>query len=187
MSNPLQKERIQMTPFRAEVVRSFVLRVLTLFPSLMFANMAHAERLDPGDRVRLEYPGGKLDGQLVSSHGDSVVIATSGSTPPSTIRKDSITHLERLDGQKRNWGRGALIGAAAGAVTGGIVMATDNSAGWGDSFAVGPCTLLGAAAGALVGGFIQTDRWTDVSHDEIRVGVTPSGRSGVALSLAWNF
>jgi hypothetical protein len=53
--------------------------------------------------------------------------------------------------------------------------------------AIGAGLATGASIGAAVGYFIKSERWTSLPMDRVRVGIAPSGKGGVALSLALHF
>jgi hypothetical protein len=94
-------------------------------------------------------------------------------------------------GKKSNAGTGALFGAAAGLVLGGI-WGSGNLAR--DADGTNSSQLGNAALGALgygllgffLGALIRTDRWEEVPLDRLRMSLAPQ-REAVAVALTVSF
>lgn len=161
-----------------------LLLFLWLISSTAFAQV---HGVDKGDRVRITAPNvqtGKIKG-TVDSFSSSMLTLSSRDTTLS-IPFESIRTLEVSTGEKRNIGRGALIGATSGAVALGILLAATNKpcedGDWcffemtdAEAFGFGALagSLGGAVNGAIIGTFVKTDRWKKVPV-RISVAVSPS-------------
>ena len=95
----------------------------------------------------------------------------------------------RLEGALKGAGIGVLGGAALGALLGAI---SEPPAG--DEFRGLP-TLLGAVifagvglpVGAILGATLARGRWEAIPPDRLKVGFTPYGYDGLALSAFFRF
>ena len=152
-----------------------------------FEAFAQVEGVEIGERVRITAPTvqpGKIKGTVASFTASTMTLSLRDTT--LLIPYASIQKAEVMNGRKRNIGKGALIGAASGAVALGIVSAATNKpCGDGDwcffemsnaeAFGFGALigALGGAVNGAIIGTFIKTDRWEEVPV-RISVAVIPS-------------
>lgn len=150
---------------------------LLLYASFSFSRVhAQTEGVKEGDRIRVTAPtveSGKIKGTVSSFTSEMLMVSVKDTTlfiPNISIRK-----LEISTGQKRNTGKGAIIGAVSGGLILGIVSVATNKpcreGDWcffemsdGEAFGFGALAgaLGGAANGAIIGTFIKTDRWKEV-------------------------
>ncbi len=93
-------------------MRRFLL--LLLIP-LSFTSLTAQDTLSAGDKVRVTTEEERIVGYLTAIEGDQLTLDASLVLPIA-----SVTRLEVKRGQKSMAGRGALIGAGAGAVAGGV-------------------------------------------------------------------
>ncbi|HET7293941.1 MAG TPA: hypothetical protein VFM88_16060 [Vicinamibacteria bacterium] len=145
-----------------------------------------------GSRVRMHTAMGSLEGQLVAWERDRFTVNISGLPEPYVLRAESVQRLDVSQGRTRPWLRGALAGAAMGA----LLMAAapvENACppGVQPGVASGCETKTynvqtGIAGGAVIGMIIsatrQVDRWKPVPLSRFRVSVAPAPK-GVAASL----
>lgn len=163
------------------------------------ATATHAQAARAGRDVRIirrcdSVPCARLDGKLIATPADSIVIQTH-SSPRLAIPRTSIASMEL--GHNRHGARtGAIVGGLTfgvmGGVMGGLVcstMAWDPESGCGSgvvlAMAVGGA-LVGTGLGALIGGLVAPTQWVAVPPDEIRITLIrlPEGRAGLGLRLA---
>ena len=136
--------------------------------------------IDAGTRVRVTStdPDRRVAGDVAFADADSVVLATEyGRTTVSTA---SIRQVEVSGG--RDWFKGAVKGAATGAlamgaVFGGIVLLDGGDAGW-TGVGVGVGAALGAPVGFVIGGLTGSERW------EHHFPTFAPASSGLALGLS---
>lgn len=134
--------------------------------------------VDPGTLVRVwlatHAPGGApaarhtLQGTVEDASGDTLRLRAVGDGTPLAVPVEAIRRLQVSAGQKGSAGRGALIGAGAGGLLGGVIAFADTShckewciispgTAFVGGFALG--ALPGALVGALIGSGIKTERW----------------------------
>lgn len=176
----------------------FIVLLLALAPlDALFAQ--NQVLLEPGTRVRVTVPEMGLRGYVAAVEGvtaDSLVLSTGGALQKYPLA--AVTRLDVSRGSRRNWGRGAAIGAASfGAI--GVVLGVAYTVSCRNSPSIG-CfdtpemgiplmggLLAGAGAlvGAVVGGSSRSERWEEVPLDRLRVSVVPQrgGGFGVMVSL----
>ncbi len=102
---------------------------------------------------------------------------------------ESITHMELALGKKRHVWQGALVGAIAIGLGGGLTedinpqtcSAENNPCSRGEAVAID--AAAGALIGALVGALIKTTRWSPVAVEALRPPHTPVAQSRGGLSL----
>jgi hypothetical protein len=139
-----------------------------------------------GSKVRLRAPAtGKVQGIVIGM--DDALLQIRTDDGPMNVRRDAITRIEVGAGRRRRTVKGLLIGAAmtgasaalgAGCSPGGCSSESDHAAAG---------VAAGATIGAAVGYLIKSERWTSLPVEQVRVGVAPSRRGGVALSLSLRF
>ncbi|UCF19031.1 MAG: hypothetical protein JSU87_14030 [Gemmatimonadota bacterium] len=154
----------------------------------------------PGDRVRVTAPRMDLNksvGSVAALHTDTVVFDVQDRSDALGVPLAHVTKLEVHRGQKSMAGRGALIGAGFGTAIGlGLAVAIcsgDNcTSASGDQYGLAiaaavvlgvGAVALGAGIGALAGLTSKTDRWENVPLDQLRVGPSPVGADGLAVSV----
>jgi hypothetical protein len=138
-----------------------------------------------GSRVRITSTAlqGRPKGLVVALDESVVTLATDGGLPVK-IPLASITALETSLGRKRNWLKGAAIGAVGGLIVGLAAPVDPNdllcgSSSYSTNFcsrgeAVATSSLGGAVLGAGIGALIRSDRWSAVTLTVAR----PQGRYG---------
>ena len=173
-----------MNGFRVVVSRSFVLLVLTLVFTSLSSSSSSAGSLSAGDRVRVHYSGGYMEGRVVALNDESLLVQTASAEMP--VPTDAVQEISKYDGTQRHWGRGLLIGAGAGLVVGSALAASSDEELM-HGFEIPYYTVFGAAGGAIVGAFIKSDHWTNVPVGSLQLGVNPIDHSSTTLSLAWSF
>ena len=163
----------------------------------------------PGDRVRVtaiavEENRRYVDrtqryvGTLVALAGDSLVLATDGTT--TTWRMPSVTRLDVYRGRKSAWLKGMIIGAGvAGAASFAFwawflegLSETDGTGDNGETWAiVGGLSLAWAAGGALlgagIGAQIRSDRWEEVPPERLRLSIGSHRATPLAIAASVRF
>lgn len=157
---------------------SFLLVVFMVLAFSPLQSKAQPTGVKVGDRVRLDVPSIQkrpMIGNLSEINAHGLVLHGTDST--YFIPHSSVHELSVSTGNRRNIGKGAMIGLLGGAALGGIIgiisyeecteegfmacfMAPENQ---GQAFALG--AVLGALPGSLVGvaiGSAKTDRWEKV-------------------------
>lgn len=129
----------------------------------------------PGDRLRIDREPILQDGELFelpptigsldSLQPDTLFLRFEAEKSPLPIARDTITRIERSQGESSNVRKGALIGLAVGAGSGAVlgaassgILDTAASAALGALFFGG----IGAAAGALIGSGSKVEKWEQV-------------------------
>ena len=140
-----------------------------------------------GTRVRLRAPtvvGGRIEGMVIEMDEASLLIIKDDDR--LRVPRQAITQLEVSTGKRRRALKGMVVGAGIGAVVLGA-MGGVGTAG----FSHGEAALLGLGTGAAygvgIGALIKTDRWSAVPLERVRVGLAPTQRGGVRLSLSVRF
>lgn len=148
--------------------------VLVVFLSPLVSVPAAAQRLEPGQRIRVtapEIPLARETGLLVSL--DAATLAFDGATQRWSVPRHLVTRLEASQGRKGHLLTGLLVGAGVGIVAGFIAIEGGSSSmcsGSGDYarncwFVMGGATALGALLGGGTGALIRTERWVVVPLD----------------------
>ena len=159
-----------MCPSIRQSVAAVVLAFCTLAPAPLLAQAA----LDPGSRVRVTTPQGRIEGLLVSRDADQLTVAGSDGTPRS-IPRWSIRDVRVASGRRSNTLLGLGIGAAVGAAGGLALVATTEACKPAPGFTrceldpqafagAGAVILVigGAALGAGIGALTHRTRWDRV-------------------------
>lgn len=116
-------------------------------------------------------PSNFVTARLISLDGDHLVVERLVPAQPAgtwvtvSLATESVDRLQVRVGRRSNPGRGALIGAAVGVLSGIGCATQDQSWAWeqpsdGECFALG--IAGGAGTGALIGLFIHSDVWAPV-------------------------
>ena len=153
----------------------------------------------PGDIVRVTAPSMDVEkgvGTVAALETDTLVVQVGERADALQVPLADVTRLEVHRGRQSSADTGVLIGAGAGAAAGVItalaLCAGDECRAY-DARELGAVFLgvvgagLGAGIGYIIGSNIQTDRWEEVPLGELRVGLTPHGRRGLAVSLSVAF
>ena len=194
-----------MNPTRVPL-RAALLALVLLAAPCGLVQMAAAQAAPPlarGTRVRVVAPALRgqakpaVSGELVSLHGDTVVVwpldraGVPVADGPQRRVLSGGRRLELVAGTHGNAGKGFLLGAGIGALSGaaigfaiwqpcqstqfmGCMLAPGDrwaAAGYG---AVGGM-LGGAVLGFVIGVFTRTDTWVTVQTGGVRVALTPGG------------
>lgn len=136
---------------------------------------------------------GQVEGTLVEMDEESLLVSRDGRTPVR-VPRPAITRLEVSTGRHGQALKGMIIGAGVGALT----YQTTVSGGGDCQNAVGLCTTsigqaaaVGIVAGGLVGSLIgalhQTDRWSSVPLEKLRVSLAPTRGRGAGLTVSVGF
>jgi hypothetical protein len=142
-----------------------------------------------GAKVRLRAPAtGKVQGIVIEMEEAFLHVRTDDG--PVKVPRDAIARIEVGAGRRRRTLKGMVIGAAMGGTSGGLGACCQpggSPSGSDVAAAIGAGLATGATIGAAVGYFIKSEGWTSLPVDRVRVGIAPSGKGGVALSLALRF
>ena len=148
--------------------------------------------LGPGARIRITAPDLGIEKQEVrfgTLRGDTLVVVADSTL---TLPLASVVRLDAYQGQRSNaWagaGIGLVVGVGAGVAIALMVRDEDCFCTKGEVAAAGGA--IGAAAGILIGSsigaVIKTDRWQEVTPDQLRVIVVPRP-GGLALGVSVAF
>jgi hypothetical protein len=160
---------------------------------LCFAEGARAQELDRlaiGSRVRVTLPEAAaqpLVGRIVALEPDAVVVLGERDLSQTRVPVTRSTTLEVSGGRRSQAARGAMLGAALGALPGVLMTFGDYNTDKGNPAAI---SLAGAAAGAALGSLIglalRSEEWLPARMPAVSASVAPV-RRGVAISfsLAW--
>ena len=166
-------------------MRSVRCLTLLVFVSVTGASAQDSRTVEPGARMRVARTTAAepVVGNLASWEGEQLILEVGGER--LTLVAGSITKLEVSNGQKTHALVGLGIGAVVGAVFGAVWCGSatcDQTAKAAAIFA-----LPGALIGVLVGAAIKTEKWEEVSLDQLRVSFVPQrdGRFGLGLSVAF--
>ena len=142
-----------------------------------------------GSRVRVISPEvgpQPLVGSVVALPPGAVVVSGDGGAQ-RRVTLASASSLEVSTGTKSRAGRGAMIGAAVGAMSGILINVGDYNTDKPNTVAVSVVgAASGAAVGALVGLAFKSEDWRPAKVPAVSAGIGPIPR-GAALSLrvAW--
>ena len=143
-----------------------------------------------GSRVRvtsLETGAQPLIGQVVALEPGAVVVTSEGGTDQKRVPLVPSTTLEVSTGKKSRATRGAMVGAAVGAMPGLFMTFGDYNTDKGNPAAV---SLVGAAAGAAIGSLVglvfKSEHWVPADMPAVTAGIAPIPRGvSFSLSVAW--
>jgi hypothetical protein len=166
---------------------------------IVFPQLAAAQTLVPGTRVRFSHPGeGTRTGTFVALTADTLEVALPGRTEPARVPLDQVTRLDVSHGMQRQLfrraGIGFLVGGVAGAVGGaaaesGCKRTEDICFGAGGGAIIGGI-FYGAVGGiiGLVAGVIPSEKWERVEFQRQRISfVAPSAGHGRGVGLRFAF
>jgi hypothetical protein len=144
-----------------------------------------AGTLAVGSRIRVTSPElgpQPLVGKVVALPPGAVVVSGDGGTQ-RRVTLGSASSLEVSAGRKSRAGRGAMIGAAVGGMTGILINVGDYNTDGPNTLAVSAVGAVSCAAlGALVGLAFRTDDWRPATVPAVSATIGPIPR-GTALSL----
>jgi hypothetical protein len=167
------------------------------------AGLAHAQRLQPGQRVRVTAPALGIvrhPAHFQALRNDSLVVVVDAGS--QTLPVSSITRLEVARTPHGHPWTGAAVGAGVGALTGVVVGLSVGeeqcTASCGSLFCF--CITKGQAAaglgfggalggafiGMIVGALIKTDGWADIPPDQLRL-IVVSRAAGVGFGVRVGF
>jgi hypothetical protein len=170
-----------------------------LIGMIVLPQLAAAQTLVPGTRVRFSHPGeGTRTGTFVALTADTLEVALPGRTEPARVPLDQVTRLDVSHGMQRQplrrAGIGFLVGGVAGAVGGAAVESGCNRTedicfGAGGGAIIGGI-FYGAVGGVigLVAGVIPSEKWERVELQRQRISlVVPSAGHGHGVGLRFAF
>ena len=133
-----------------------------------------------GSRVRVtsqETGARPLIGQVVALEPGAVVVTCEGGAGQKRVPIVPSTTLEVSTGKKSRATRGAMVGAAVGAMPGLFMTFGDYNTDTGNPAAV---SLLGAAAGAAIGSLVglalKSEDWVPTDVAAVTAGIAPIPR-----------
>jgi hypothetical protein len=151
----------------------------------------------PGDRVRVTAPTiepDRLVGTVMEIGADTCVLEVEGRADTLALPLASVTKLEVNWGSESNAARGAGLGLLAGGFVGvafGAAFCSGDrcetsgaSVGQAALFFGGFGAGVGLVIGAGIGQVSRRDLWRTVDLQSVRVGLTPHGRRGLAVSVS---
>jgi hypothetical protein len=146
-----------------------------------------------GTKVRLRAPtlfSGRIEGMVIETNESSLLIGVNDRVP-LRVSRQAITQLEVSMGRRRRPLKGMIVGAGIGAAVyaiAGVSYQGDASASaseWAHFLGLG--MLGGAAWGAGIGALINSDRWSPVPPERLRVSLGATRGRGVRLSVSVGF
>jgi hypothetical protein len=154
---------------------------------------AQTAAVSVGSRVRITSgPGGQPTiGTVAALEADAVVLRHSRTEALLRLPVAEIQMLEVSSGRKSQAGRGAMMGAAIGAMPGVLLTFGDYSDDvHGDGPSPAAVVTMGAAGGVLVGAAIgwalKTERWLPGEVPKAGVAFTPlRGGAKVSFRMTW--
>jgi membrane associated rhomboid family serine protease len=147
-----------------------------------------------GSRVRVSSPtlaSGAVIGTLAGVEAHAVVLTPRPGDEPLRVALDAGTKLELSVARRSQWARGAMMGAAIGAVPGLLLTFGDYSSDvHGDNPSPAAVAAMGAVGGALVGAAvgwaIKRDDWQEVSLPNAGIGLIPwCGGVAASVHVSW--
>jgi hypothetical protein len=146
-----------------------------------------------GSRVRViwqetgEAAAHPLIGQVVALEPGVVVVLCKGGTGQRRLPIAPSATLEVSTGKKSQAARGAMVGAAVGAMPGLFMTFGDYNTDKGNPAAV---SVVGAAAGAAIGSVVglalHSENWLPADLPPVTAGIAPIRRGvSVSFSVVW--
>jgi hypothetical protein len=168
--------------YRAALILS--LGVLAHVPA--GAQPAAEEDLSAGQRVRVTLASTheRIVAKIVETGDARLTLQPVASSETRQLQWADVSELQVSRGKHRNTLKGVLGGAAAWALTLGLMAAFDTL----DESGLGEPLVIGGylATGALVGTFVKTERWGEVPVPSAGRAVSRSG-PGLRLQVAVKF
>jgi hypothetical protein len=139
-----------------------------------------------GSRVRVSAPEtspAPLIGSVVGLERHAVLVQDTSSRSPTRVTLGPATTIEVSGGRRSKAGRGAVVGAAVGAMPGLLMTFGDYNTD--PDHSPGAVAAVGAAAGAVVGAAvgwaIKSEQWCP-AHVPVTAAIVPL-RGGVRVSV----
>lgn len=151
------------------------------------------EAQPPSDARFASHQGAvRIIGTVLDARDKQIELRPDGQSERVTLPVESIAQLEVSRGRKSHPGKGAVIGALAGAAfVGAMCLAEGGCGSKGEMIsteeAVVMSSAMGAGGGALAGLFVRTERWEALPPGRIRLSVLPTPRRGLGLSVTLGF
>ncbi len=154
--------------------------------------------LQPGQRVRVQSALARtpeLVGGVQAMSADTLVVRHVDGTGAATTTAIPLAYITQLDvsrGQHSRWGRGLLIGLAAGATT-GVILGASSDGNWlfskSDLALMGAVVMapIGGAVGLVVGALTKTETWETVPIPRVGKGVALGSERRIAVGVAVEF
>jgi hypothetical protein len=144
-----------------------------------------------GSRVRVSAPEtgpAPLMGSVVGLEPHAVLLQEASSRIPTRVALGPATTIEVSGGRRSKAGRGAMLGAAVGAMPGLLMTFGDYNSD--PDYSPGAVAAVGAAAGAAVGAAvgwaIKSEQWLPAQAPSVTAGIVPlRGGIGASVHVAW--
>ena len=154
------------------------------------ARAQQSDLLAIGSRVRVTSPEAAaqpLVGRIVALEPDAVVVLAEGDHSQTRVPVTSSTSLEVSGGRKSQAARGAMLGAAIGALPGVLMTFGDYNTDKGNPAAISLAgATAGAALGSLIGLALKSEQWLPARMPTVRASVAPVPRgAAISFSVAW--
>ncbi len=173
--------------------RGSVSRLLGVIVVVLCAARAlpgESRAVEVGSRVRVTAPEGgtqPLVGTVVGLEPHAMLVQSGTAGASTRIALGPTTTLEVSGGRRSKAGRGALLGAAVGAMPGLWLTFGDYDT---DDYSPGAVAAIGAAAGAAVGAAVgwalKSEQWLPAELPSVTAGIAPLRRGvGLSLRVAW--
>jgi membrane associated rhomboid family serine protease len=152
---------------------------------------SESRALAVGSRVRVSAPEAgaqPLIGSVVGLEPHAVLVRAESSGAATRVPLGFSTTIEVSGGRRSKAGRGAVVGAAVGAMPGLLMTFGDYNAD--PEHSPGAVAALGAAAGAAVGAVVgwalKSEEWFPAEAPLVTAGVAPlRGGVGFSIHVAW--
>ena len=171
------------------VTRGFGAIALALCSASTFASDSRA--VEVGSRVRVSAPevgAQPLIGRVVGLEPHAVLVRAESSGTATRVALGLSTTIEVSGGRRSKAGRGAVVGAAVGAMPGLLMTFGDYNTD--PEYSPGAVAALGAAAGAAVGAVVgwalKSEEWFPAEAPLVTAGVVPlRGGVGFSIQVVW--
>jgi hypothetical protein len=169
--------------------RDLLATALVLCSASAFASESRVVAV--GSRVRVSAPEAgpqPLVGSVVGLEPSAVMVQGTSSDAPVRVPLGPTTTIEVSGGRRSKAGRGAVLGAAFGAVPGLLMTFGDYNTD--PEYSPGAVAAVGAAAGAAVGAAVgwalKSEQWLPAEAPRVTAGIVPlRGGVGFSLRMAW--
>jgi len=171
-----------------------IVLVSALFVQLGYVPCAADEagiKVNSRVRVRLRaFPGRQLEGTVVKANASTFWLSVDGQSPVA-VPLASLKGLDVVGGQRRNAGKGAILGLLIGGSLGVLAGASEEDDPPGimsfskeDRMALAGVSLglAGLAIGTVVGALTKSDVWKPAPLKHINLGLSPQRQGGLVMS-----